>query len=72
MHYSKKYRVLTLDGFILGHRRNKKEALELAHQQARQLSESIEVQLYTNQGEYKQVTIVMNPAKFVEGASNGI
>ncbi len=63
MHYSKKYRVLTLDGQILGYRYNKKEALELARQQARQLSESIEVQVYTNQGEYEQVTIMMNPAK---------
>ncbi len=67
MHYSKKYRVLTLDGHILGYRRNKQDAVALALQQADRLRESIEVQRYSNQGEYEQITIVMNPEKFVEG-----
>ena len=64
MNDSKKYRVLTLDGFILGYRSTEKGAVELAMQQADRLKESIEVQKRNRDGEYEQITMVMNPAKF--------
>lgn len=59
-----KYRVLTLDGQVLGHRASKKEAMALALQQARQLRESIEVQKRNSDGEYEPLTLVLNPDKF--------
>ncbi len=59
-----RYRILTLDGQILGHRASKKEAIALALQQARRLAESIEVKRRNRDGEYEYLTMAMNPYKF--------
>ena len=59
-----RYRVVTLDGQILGHRASKKEAIALALQQARRLAESIEVKRRNRDGEYEYLTMAMNPYKF--------
>ena len=59
-----RYRILTLDGQVLGQRMSKKEAIALALQQAHQLRESIEVQKRNSDGEYEMLTIVLNPEKF--------
>ncbi len=60
-----RYRILTTDGQVLGHRASKKEAMALAMQQARQLRESIEVKKLTGDGEYEPLTLVLNPDEFV-------
>jgi hypothetical protein len=64
MNYSKNYRILTLDGHILGYRSTKQKAVDLALQQADRLKESIEVQKRNTDGEYEQITMAMNPEKF--------
>ena len=59
-----RYRILTTDGQVLGHRASKKEAMALALQQARQLRETIEVKKLNSDGEYEPLTLMLNPDKF--------
>ena len=65
MNYSKNYRILTLDGHILGYRSTKQKAIDLAIQQSIRLHESIEVKKRNADGEYEHCTMALNPDKFV-------
>jgi hypothetical protein len=49
------YRLVTKDGFILGYRPNRKDANEMAQQQARQLGETIVIKHRNSDGEYIKI-----------------
>ncbi len=49
------YRVTTINGDILGHRKTRREANELAEQQARQLQEVIVIKKKDSEGCYQEV-----------------
>jgi len=59
------YRIVTLDGRILGHRKTYRAAEALALRKAHRLAVSVEILKRNRDGVYEQVTIAFNPWKFV-------